>query len=365
MNGAASPVRSLSMSPLEWRGGSVRLLDQTRLPLEEVFIEITGPEEMAGAIRRLAVRGAPLLGIAAAYAVALGAVRSAARTDEGVLRDLERAAETVRASRPTAVNIAWAADRVVAAARRTLPSTAAEVRRAAADEAGLIAREDRESCAAISRHGRDLIPPRADVLTICNTGALATGGSGTALGVIAAAHQARGPLHVWVQETRPLLQGARLTAWELERLEIPMTLVADAAAGSLMARGLVDVVVVGADRIAANGDVANKVGTYPLAVLARHHDVPFYVAAPVSTIDGATSDGGSISIEERDPREVTEPFGTRVAPAGAAAANPAFDVTPAALVGAIVTDAGVARPPFGPSLRQLAVTGRAGGGRGS
>jgi methylthioribose-1-phosphate isomerase len=216
-----------------------------------------------------------------------------------------------------------------------------------------IALEDEESCAAIGRYGAALIPRGANVLTHCNTGAMATGGDGTAQSVIRAAHEAGKGIHVWVDETRPLLQGARLTAWELQRLGVPMTLVADAAVGSLMARGLVDAVVVGADRIAANGDVANKVGTYPIAVLARVHRIPFYVAAPVSTIDPRTPTGAHIVIEERSPDEVTRPFGVTIAPDGVAAANPAFDVTPARLVTAIVTDRGEVRPPFRSGIRGL------------
>jgi methylthioribose-1-phosphate isomerase len=321
-----------------------------------VFIDASSPEEVVRAIQRLAVRGAPLLGIVAGYGVALGGLGSNGTAPRAVLRDLERAGAGIRASRPTAVNIAWAVDRVARAARliASAPSSSAEeVRRAAVEEALAIALEDEASCSAMGGFGVDLIPSGANVLTHCNTGALATGGDGTALGVLVHAVRAGKRLHVWVSETRPLLQGSRLTAWELRELGIPMTLVADTVAGSLMARGQVDVVIVGADRIVANGDVANKIGTYQLAVLAHHHRVPFYVAAPISTVDLSTSAGDGIVIEERDPREVTVPFGQRLAPEGVRAANPAFDVTPAALVGAIITNRGVARRPYGRSLRHL------------
>jgi methylthioribose-1-phosphate isomerase len=341
---------------VEWMGNSLRMLDQTRLPAAEVFIDASSPEEVVQAIERLAVRGAPLLGIVAGYGVALGGLRSNATGARAVLRDLERAGGSIRASRPTAVNIAWAADRVVRAARLLAlapNSSGEEVRRAAVDEALAIALEDEAACSAIGGFGADLISSGANVLTHCNTGALATGGDGTALGVLVHAARAGKQLHVWVSETRPLLQGSRLTAWELRELGIPMTLVVDTAVGSLMARGQVDVVIVGADRIVANGDVANKIGTYQLAVLAHHHRVPFYVAAPISTVDLHTSAGDGIVIEQRDPREVTEPFGQRLAPEGVRAANPAFDVTPAALVGAIITNRGVARRPYGRSLRHL------------
>jgi methylthioribose-1-phosphate isomerase len=287
--------------------------------------------------------------------MALAAARSSASTAIGLLRDLERAGRRLRASRPTAVNIGWAVDRLIGSARRSSAARASvdAVRHAVIDEAALIAVEDEASCAAIGRFGVGLVPDRSNVLTHCNTGALATGGIGTAQGVILQAHRSGKRLHVWVDETRPVLQGARLTAWELQRCGIPMTLITDTAAGSLMARGLVDVILVGADRIAANGDVANKVGTYQLAILARHHRIPFYVAAPLSTVDAGTARGTDIVIEDRDPEEVTALMGLTIAPAGTPSVNPAFDVTPAELVTAIITDRGVARRPFGAALRRL------------
>jgi len=346
---------------VEWVDGAVRILDQRRLPRTERYLKPRGAEGVAEAIRTMAVRGAPLLGIASAYGMALAARGSKARGPTGLLRDIDRAGKLLKASRPTAVNIGWAVDRVAAAAERAVRSSAARgregvdlVRRVVMDEATRIAQEDETSCETIGRSGAELLPEKANVLTHCNTGALATGGWGTAQGVIVAAHRSGKRVHVWVDETRPVLQGARLTTWELRRFEVPMTLIADTAAGSLMARGLVDAVVVGADRIAATGDVANKVGTYQLAVLASHHRIPFYVAAPFSSVDLDTPTGEAVVIEERDPLEVTEPFGVPFAPEGTPALNPAFDVTPAELITAIITDRGVIRPPFPNALRRLA-----------
>jgi methylthioribose-1-phosphate isomerase len=362
----------LPVRPLEWVGGEVRILDQRRLPRAERYLIARTPDDMAEAIRTLAVRGAPLLGIAAGYGMALAAVRSQASTVRGVVEEMQGAGRVLVASRPTAVNIAWAVDRVLHRAAASVngdldAANTDAVRASAVEESLAIAREDDAACRAIGLLGSDLVPGRANVLTHCNTGALATGGPGTALGVISAAHLAGKEIHVWVPETRPVLQGARLTAWELQRLGIPMTLVADTAPGSLIARGKVDLVIVGADRIAANGDVANKVGTYQLAVLAARHRIPFYVAAPVSTIDLSTATGARIEIEDRDPAEVTSPLGVPFAPEGTPAANPAFDVTPASLVRAIVTDRGIARPPFRSSLRSLTRrpgdAGRSRGGR--
>jgi methylthioribose-1-phosphate isomerase len=351
----------VSVRPVEWVDGVIRILDQRRLPRAERYFTARTPEDIAEAIRDMAVRGAPLLGITAGFGMALAARRSKARGPRGVLRDLARAGKVLKASRPTATNISWAVDRVLQAADRAMRSDGSNgsggadmLRRVAMDEATRIALDDEASCDVIGRLGGELLPDRANVLTHCNTGALATGGWGTAQGVIVAAHQAGKQVHVWVDETRPVLQGARLTAWELQRLEVPMTLVPDTAAGALMASGLVDAVVVGADRIAENGDVANKVGTYQLAVLAVHHRVPFYVAAPFSTIDLETPTGEAVVVEERDPREITEPLGVAFAPEGTPARNLAFDVTPAELITAIITDRGVIRAPFPSSLRRLA-----------
>ena len=345
--------------PVEWCGDAVAILDQRALPHREVVLECRTVEDVVEAIRSLAVRGAPIIGVAAAYGMALAATVSTEGRTRSLLGGLEDAADALKVARPTAVNLAWAVDRMMAVATRQccqVGSTLQRVHEEMVAEALRIEAEDREACSAIGAFGQDLVPEGADVLTHCNTGMLCTAGIGTALGVVIAAHRAGKRPHVWVDETRPVLQGARLTAWELGKLGIDRTLIADVAAGSLMARGEVDLAIVGADRIAANGDVANKVGTYPLAVLARHHDVPFYVAAPVSTIDLSTPTGSDIPIEERDPAEVTSPMGFDLAELGTPAANPAFDVTPAELVTAIVTDRGVLRPPYGPALRGLSST---------
>ncbi|HEX8075661.1 MAG TPA: S-methyl-5-thioribose-1-phosphate isomerase [Thermoleophilaceae bacterium] len=336
------------VSPLRWNDGALDLLDQTRLPAEEAWLRCRTAEDVAGAIRRLAVRGAPAIGIAAAYGLALGA--AAAAEGEDPLEVVRRAAETLAATRPTAVNLRWALDRGLERAAGHAGEGRDALAAALAGLAGELAREQREADLEMARHGAGLLEPGDRVLTHCNTGPLATGGVGTAGGVIAAAWRAGRLGKVWVDETRPLLQGSRLTAWELGRAGIPFQLVTDGSAGALMTRGLVDRVVVGADRIARNGDVANKVGTYPLAVLADRHGVPFYVAAPRSTIDPDTPTGADIAIEERDPGEVTTVCGARVAPDGADAANFAFDVTPHALVAAIVTEAGVLEPPYERSI---------------
>jgi methylthioribose-1-phosphate isomerase len=322
------------VTPIAWRDGALALLDQRQLPAEEVWLRCETHRDVAEAIRSLAVRGAPAIGIAAAYGAALAAHRG---------DDVEAACEELAATRPTAVNLRWALDRVRAAAGPA----------AVLEEAHRILREQLEADRRMGELGAELFSAGDRVLTHCNTGALATGGRGTAAGVLRSAWE-RGRLEqVWVDETRPLLQGARLTAWELEREGIPYRVVADAGAGSLMARGLVSRVIVGADRIARNGDVANKVGTYPLAVLAERHGIPFYVAAPLSTIDPATPSGDAIAIEERDAAEVVELAGRRIAPEGAAAVNPAFDVTPAELVTAIVTEAGVLEPPYEEAIARV------------
>jgi methylthioribose-1-phosphate isomerase len=309
---------------IEWADGCVRMIDQRLLPGRLAFVEARTVDELCDAIRTLAVRGAPALGVAGAMGMALAQVTGVDRAE---------AAARIVATRPTAVNLGWGVARGAAAA-----DAVAEAERLATDD---VARNRR-----LGAHGADLVPEGGRVLTHCNAGALACAGYGTALGVIrAAAEHGRHP-SVWVDETRPVLQGARLTAWELDRLGIPATLVADVMAGSLMAAGEVDCVVVGADRIARNGDVANKVGTYGLAVLAHHHGVPFYVAAPMSTVDRECPTGASIPIERRSGDEVASIVGHRVAPVGFAVDNRAFDVTPAELVTAIVTEDGVVRPPY-------------------
>jgi methylthioribose-1-phosphate isomerase len=307
---------------IAWRDGVVQVLDQRRLPDEVVVLELRSVEELCEAIATLAIRGAPALGVAGAMGVALAAVRG---------EDLDAAAARLVQTRPTAVNLAWGVER----ARRAADPVA---------EAGSIAEEDIKRNRRLSAFGAELLADGARVLTHCNAGALACAGYGTALGVIRRAAEAGRRVSVWVDETRPVLQGSRLTAFELGRLGIEATIVADAAAAALMREGLVDCVVVGADRVAANGDVANKIGTYSLAVAAAHHRVPFYVAAPTATIDLACPDGRAIAIEQRPPEELTHLAERRVAPDGARAYNPAFDVTPASLVTALVTEVGVLRP---------------------
>ena len=337
-----TPSTAAEPTPLSWRDGVLELLDQRRLPAEETWSRCERPEQVADAIRTLAVRGAPAIGIAAAYGIALAAARG---------DDLGAAARLLGDTRPTAVNLRWALDRVLTAAEAAASGGAAA---AVLDAAERIHAEQVEADRRMGELGAALFEPGDRALTHCNTGALATGGRGTGAGVLRSAWEEGRLAQVWVGETRPLLQGARLTAWELGRAGIPYRVVADSGAGSLMARGLVSRVVVGADRIAANGDVANKVGTYALAVLADRHRIPFYVAAPVSTIDPATPAGGDIVIEERDPAEVVELGGRRIAPAGAEAANPAFDVTPAELVTAIITERGVLEPPYGEAIARVA-----------
>ena len=322
------------------------LLDQTLLPVQEIEKPCASWPEVADAIRTLVVRGAPAIGVAAAFGVALAARASPATNFEGLLADLEDAVKGLGATRPTAVNLFWALDRMrrVAAANDSLPL--AELRQRLVVEAQSILDEDVAGNRALGAHGAALVPEGARILTHCNAGALATAGYGTAGGVIRAAHE-RGRLAlVWVDETRPVMQGSRLTAWEMAKEGIPHRLIADVTAASVMKRGDVDLVVTGADRIARNGDTANKIGTYGVAVLARHHAIPFYVAAPLSTIDPAVATGAAIVIEERDPAEVRGVAGRQTAPAESPIYNPAFDVTPAELITAIITERGVFRFPY-------------------
>ncbi|MEW6523574.1 MAG: S-methyl-5-thioribose-1-phosphate isomerase [Bacillota bacterium] len=332
---------------IEMRDDRVLLLDQRRLPSGVEFLECTSYQEVAWAIRNMVVRGAPAIGIAAAYGMVLAAQ---AAGEESFWEALETAAAELKATRPTAVNLFWAVNRMLRKARDAGSPQAALP--ALKDEAARIAGEDLAMNLAIGEHGYPLVPDGARVLTHCNAGALATGGFGTALGVIRRAVERGRRVHVYADETRPLLQGARLTAWELMQDQIPVTLVTDGMAGHLMQAGRVDLVLVGADRIAANGDVANKIGTYGLAVLAWAHGVPFYVAAPASTIDLSLPHGSQIIIEERDPSEVAFLGNTSLAPEGVRVYNPAFDVTPARYVTALITDRGVLRPPLEHSLKE-------------
>lgn len=333
-------TKSSAVRAYRWEPDGLWLLDQRRLPAEARWVACRRPEDVARAIREMVVRGAPLIGVAGAYGVAL-----ACRLHAGDPDAVERAAEQLRTARPTAINLAWAVDRVMARLRRE--GYAAEL---AAEEAGRLADEDQHSCWRIGEAGATLMPVEGGVLTHCNTGALATAGIGTAAGVIRRAVARGHRLRVYATETRPYLQGARLTAWELSREGIDVTVITDGMAGYVMQKGLVQAVVVGADRVARNGDVANKIGTYGLAVLARAHGIPFYVAAPYSSVDLSLPDGDAIPIEHRDPAEVTQVAGVEVAPPGVPALHPAFDVTPAHLVTAIITDRGVRYPPY---LRSL------------
>lgn len=334
----------------------VRLIDQRRLPAVETYATCATAEEVADAIRDMVVRGAPAIGVTAAFGIALGATQAAGLAPEAFDRRLSDVLERMAAARPTAVNLSWAVARMRDAARAAREAGAGPAETAALleREARRVHDEDLAACRAIGRWGATLVPGDATVLTHCNAGGLATAGYGTALGVIRGAVEAGKRVRVFADETRPFLQGARLTAWELMKDGIATTLIADVAAASVLRSGTIDLVVVGADRIAANGDVANKVGTYPLALAAREHGVPFYVAAPISTVDLACPDGSGIPIEEREAREVTELFGVRVAPEGVGVRNPAFDVTPARLIDAIVTERGIARAPYGASLAALA-----------
>src|SRR3954468_12755689 len=337
-------VASPAAVALRWDGRALSVLDQTQLPAEEVWLDLTGAEDTAAAIRRLAVRGAPLIGIVAAYGLAMEVAR------EPGLGALERGAETLAGARPTAVNLAWAVERVRAVALAAGPVSMAAAARA---EAQRIHAEEDAASAAIAHHGADLLAGARRVLTICNTGALAAGGEGTALAVIVELHRRDPAVRVLACETRPLLQGARLTAWELGRAGVPHELVVDSAAAGLIRRGEADAVIAGTDRVAANGDVANKVGTYGLALAARAASIPFVIAGPTSSIDPALAVGDAIEIEERGAEEVVAFGGAPVAPLGTAVRNPAFDVTPAGLVTALVTERGVAAPPDARSVAEL------------
>ncbi len=324
--------RSEAVEPIRWTDDTLHLLDQRRLPHEVTYVACRNAQEVATAIREMVVRGAPAIGVSAAFGIALAAKNG---------DDVVAAARELRRARPTAVNLMWAVDRMLAAHARGADLTR---------EAQQIFDDDVAANRRIGRFGAELLGSRATVLTHCNAGALATAGYGTALGVVRAAIESGKSIAVFAGETRPYLQGARLTAWELQHDGIDVTLITDNMSGHFFQQGTFDAVVVGADRIAANGDAANKIGTYTLAVLANAHGVPFYIAAPVSTIDVGTPDGAAIPIEERSAKEVTEICGTRVAPEGIAVRHPAFDVTPARLITAIITDRGVLRPPFPESI---------------
>ncbi|MGH9480628.1 MAG: S-methyl-5-thioribose-1-phosphate isomerase [Terriglobales bacterium] len=339
---------------LEWTEAGVRILDQPALPARVAYRLCRDHLQVAAAIRDMVVRGAPAIGVAAAMGVALGVKRSSARTPARMRREFAAICETLRQTRPTAVNLFWAIERMRACFERHAAAGLPALRQALEAEARAIYDQDLACNRALGRHGAALLPAAACVLTHCNAGALATAGYGTALGVIRAAVEAGKRIEVFAGETRPFLQGARLTAWELQQDAIPVTLITDNMAGHFLRSGRFAAVIVGADRVAANGDVANKIGTYSLAVLAKENRVPFYVAAPRSTLDLSLASGDQIPIEQRSPAEVTHLAGVAIAPAGVAAAHPAFDVTPHRYITAIVTEAGIARPPFRASLARLA-----------
>ena len=342
----------MSFKTVFWSKGAVVLLDQRKLPLQEEYLHCTTVEALAEAIKNLSVRGAPAIGIAAALGISLAGYQSSATEREGLVRDLEAAAALLRATRPTAVNLFWGIEQMLQAGN-SFTGTLPQLKDYLLTKALQLLEEDYEMCLAIGNFGSTLVAPHAKILTHCNAGGLATAGYGTAVGVLRTAHQQGKEISVWVDETRPLLQGARLTAWELQEAGIPYKIITDNMAGYVMSRGAVDAVITGADRVLACGDTANKIGTYSLAVLARYHNIPFYIAAPFSTIEFTTRCGADIVIEERTQSEILECSGSRITPHGAQAFNPAFDVTPGNLISAIITDRGIAYPPYSESLSRL------------
>ncbi len=337
--------------PIEWLGDRVRIIDQTRLPQEEVYLELNRYQDIASAILELKIRGAPAIGVAGAYAVALGALDIKASSKADFLAKLERVSQAIASTRPTAKNLFHAIERMEQVARTG--KKVAEIKKALVKEAVKIHSEETEATDKLSQLGTELIKDGFTILTHCNTGPLATTGYGTALGVIIRAKEQGKKIRVFADETRPLLQGARLTTCELKRADIPFTLITDSMAGYFMSRGEIDCVIVGADRIAANGDTANKIGTYTLAVLAKENGVPFYVAAPTTTIDPSIASGKQIPIEQRSQEEVTHIQGVSIAPEGTQAANPAFDVTPHKYITAIITERGIIREPYGEGIKEI------------
>lgn len=347
------------MRTVFWQDGKVKMIDQRLLPGEEVIAEFATVPEVARSIREMYVRGAPAIGATAAYGMALAAQNSPATDRDSLLADLRQAKETLDAARPTAVNLSWATRRLLELAQESVLENVDDLRSALLAEAESLADEDVEINRRMGFNGAAVVPDGANLLHHCNTGSLATVDFGTALGVIYACQEQGKNIHVWVDETRPRLQGARLTAWELMRAEVPMHLIADNAAGHLMRTGQVDVVVFGADRVAANGDVANKIGTYKLAVVARENGIPVYCVAPTSTVDLSLPDGDHIPIEERGPEEVAEIGARAIAPADVPVYNPAFDITPHRYITGIVTEEGICYPPFTQSLRDAVERGQA------
>jgi methylthioribose-1-phosphate isomerase len=338
---------------LEWTDAGVRFIDQTRLPTEETYVTCTSYKEVADAIRTMIVRGAPAIGVAAAMGIALGVLQSPAKTVPELEQEFDTICDVLAGTRPTAVNLFWAIRRMRDRFEQLRSQPVEKIRQGLVAEAQRMLVEDIAANEAMGKYGAVLMPSSGGVLTHCNAGALATAGYGTALGVIRAAVESGKQIEVFADETRPFLQGSRLTAWELMKDNIPTTLIADNMAGAMMRLGKIGAVIVGADRIAANGDVANKIGTYSVAVLAKEHGIPFYVAAPISTVDLSTPDGSTIPIEQRAPSEVTHLAGKQIAPNAVRVENPAFDVTPNKYVTAIVTERGVARAPYLKSLAEL------------
>src|SRR5512140_3063693 len=341
---------------LEWTDQGVRFIDQTKLPTEETYVNCKTYQEVADVIRNMVVRGAPAIGVSAAMGIALGVKNSKAENAGDLKREFDQICDVIGKTRPTAVNLFWAIKRMQQKFETLRVRPVEQIRKALIEEAQRMHAEDIAINQAMGKHGAALMPASGGVLTHCNAGALATCGYGTALGVIRSAIGSGKKLHVFADETRPFLQGSRLTAWELMKDGIPTTLIADNMAGAMMRQGKIKAVIVGADRIAANGDVANKIGTYSVAVLAKEHGIPFYVAAPFSTVDMETPDGSKIPIEQRSAREVTHLGGKQIAPDNCKVENPAFDVTPAKYITAIITERGVAKAPFGESLRALLET---------
>jgi methylthioribose-1-phosphate isomerase len=339
---------------LEWTDKGVRFLDQTKLPTEESYVTATTYQQVADAIRTMVVRGAPAIGVAAGMGIALGLKNSKAETLADLKKDFDQICSAIGETRPTAVNLFWAIRRMQEKFETLRVRPMPQIKQALIEEAQRMHAEDIAANKAMGRHGATLMPASGGVLTHCNAGALATAGYGTALGVIRAAVEQGKKIHVYADETRPFLQGSRLTAWELMKDGIPTTVISDNMAGAMMSHGKIGAIVVGADRIAANGDVANKIGTYTVAVLAKEHRIPFYVAAPISTVDLATPDGSGIPIENRNVKEVSHIAGKQMVPDGVEIENPAFDVTPAKYVTAIITERGIARAPYEDSLRKLA-----------
>ncbi|MFZ0290117.1 MAG: S-methyl-5-thioribose-1-phosphate isomerase [Candidatus Sulfotelmatobacter sp.] len=341
---------------LEWTDQGVRFIDQTKLPTEETYVTCRTHEQVADVIRTMVVRGAPAIGVAAAMGIALGVNNSKAETVGDLKRELDQICDNMGKTRPTAVNLFWAIHRMQEKFERIRIRPIAQIKQGLVEESKRMHAEDIAANQAMGRHGATLMPSEGGVLTHCNAGALATAGYGTALGVIRAAVEQGKKIHVYADETRPFLQGSRLTAWELMKDGIPTTVISDSMAGALMKQGKIGAIVVGADRIAANGDVANKIGTYTVAVLAKENGIPFFVAAPISTVDLACPDGDKIPIEQRNPREVTHIGGKQMVPDGVSIENPAFDVTPARYVAAIITERGIARAPYLESLQKLSCT---------